>query len=192
MQQPAGRGRDLGALVGPGCVGGAVAGDVVDGVHADERVRRTGAVGGPSGVDAGQSGAEGGVGGAPDVPAVGRQDDQPTTLPAQDEVVVVDQSVVGVAEQHEVGQVGAPAVKPVPHVVGVQAFDAGLRAAGPGAAAVAVQQCPALPRGGAAPAAADCEGLASSLEHDHGGGLAEHAAGLGAGDGGAALVVGAA
>ena len=78
--------------------------------------------------------------------------------------------------------VGASAVEPVPHVMGVQAFDAGLRAAGAGAAAVAAQQGPALGLGGAAPAAADGEGFAALLEHDHGGGLAEHAAGLGAGD----------
>ena len=59
--------------------------------------------------------------------------------------MVVDQAVVGVAEEHEVGQFGAATEQPVPHVVGVQPFDAGLRAAGAGAAAVAAQQRPALP-----------------------------------------------
>ena len=106
--------------------------------------------------------------------------------------MVVDQAVVGVAEQYEVGQFGAAAEQPVPHVVGVQAFDAGLRAAGPGAAAVAAQQRPALGLGGAPLAAADGERFAALLQHDHGGGLAEHAAGLGAGDRRAALEVGAA
>ena len=101
------------------------------------------------------------------------------------------QPVVVVAEQHEVGQFGAPAVEPVPHVMGVQAFESGLRAAGTGTAAVAAQQRPPLGLGRAAPAATDGEGLAPLLQHDYGGGLAEHAAGLGAGDRGAALEEGA-
>ena len=184
-RKPPGRGDESRRPVRAGARRGAATGDGVDGVHADERVGRAGG----DGWGRRSPVAEGGVGGAPDVPAVGGGDDQPAAAPAQDEVVVVDEAVIGVAEQHEVGQVGAAAVQPVPHVVGVQPFDAGLRAAGPGAAAVAAQQGPALGGGGAALAAADGQRFASLLQHDHGGGLAEHAAGLRAGDRRAALVV---
>ena len=65
---------------------------------------------------------------------------------------LVDQPVVDVAEQHQVVDVGRPAEQPVAHVVGVQALDARLGAARPGAALVAAQQGAPLRLGGAAPA----------------------------------------
>jgi len=99
--------------------------------------------------------------------------------------------VVGVAEQHQIGQVGAPAEQPVPHVVGVQAFDAGLGAPGSGAAAVAAQQRPSLRGGRTALAPTYGQGLVTLFEHDDGGGFAEHAARLRARDRRTALEVGA-
>ncbi len=137
----------------------------------------------------GEPDGERGIGSPPDLPAVGGQDDQPTVLAAQDEVVVMDQTVVDVAEEHEVGQLRASTEQPVPHVMGVEALDPRLRAAGTRAAAVAAQQRPALRPGGAALAATVGEGFASLLQHDHGGGLAEHAARLRACDRRAALEV---
>jgi hypothetical protein len=137
VEVAAGCGGAFGVLVEGGCVGGTAAGGGVDGVHAAERGAGAGGVGGPAGGGAGEAGGEGGVGGAPEVAAVGCGDDQPAVLAAEDEVVVVDEAVVGVAEQDEVGQVGCSAVQPVPQVVGVQALDAGLGAAGAGATTVA-------------------------------------------------------
>ena len=176
---PAGRRSVLGVTIDLLGIGGAPPGDVVDGVHAGEGC---GAFGGAGCVDPREAGGEGRVGGAPDVSAVGGEHDQPAGFPAQDEAVVVDEAMVGVAEQDEVGQLGAPAEQPVPHVMGMEAFDAGFGAAGPGASAVAAQQCPALRFRGAPPAATDGERFPTLLQHDHRGGLAEHAAGLGAGD----------
>jgi hypothetical protein len=120
-----------------------------------------------------ESGAERGIGGTPHPSTVRCRDDECPVAPRHDEVEVVDQAVIPVAEQDEVRQVGASAEEPVAEVMGVQPFDPGLGAAGAGAAAVATHEGSALRLGGPPLPAAHCERFAALLDHCHDGRLAE-------------------
>ena len=71
------------------------------------------------------------------------------------EASLVNQAVVGAAEENEVGEVGGAAVEPVVDVVGVQPRS--VRAAGEAAAVVAQGEGAAEPTGDDAGAAADVE-----------------------------------
>jgi hypothetical protein len=53
---------------------------------------------------------------------VGRGDDERAVAAGHDQTAVVDEAVVGVAQQDEVGHVGAATEQPVPEVMGMQAL----------------------------------------------------------------------
>jgi hypothetical protein len=144
--------------------------------------------------DTRQAAGEGGIGGAPDAVAVRCGDDEDAAETGHSQAGVVDEAVVAVAvaQQDEVRQVGAAAEQPVPHVVGVQTFDAGLLAARTGAAAVPAQEGHALSLGGAPFPPTDGQGLAALFEHGDHGCLAQHPPGHGRRQGRPALEIRAA
>ena len=142
-------------------------------MDADERV-----VGGAGRLrETGKAAGEGRVCRTPDPATVGCGDDEATVAATHDEVELVDETVVPVAQEDEVRKIGAAAEQPVPHVMYVQALDACLVAAGARAATVPAEQRPALRLAGSPLPAPQRERFATLLEHRHDSGLAQHASG---------------